>query len=109
MLLSNRILKILLTLAVASLVLNDVARLSFPTVFQVVFVQNTSAEEEEDNNPTNTLFEEEVKHKTLRESLDALFPRFVDELDVAVAHRISDDDVRHLAFLPIFSPPPNLA
>lgn len=106
----NRALKFLLALAVASLPLNDVARLCFPDIFQMVLVQNLTEEEKQDeNNPTNTLFEEEVKHKATKERLDSLLLGLIYELDPAISHRITDDEVRHLAFLPIFSPPPNLA
>ncbi len=107
-----RALRFLLALAVFSLVLNDVARLAFPDVFQTVLAQQRSQDEEErkdGNNPTNTLFEEEVKHKATKEYPDYAALEAPNELDAAVAHLITDDDVRHLAFLPIFSPPPNCA
>lgn len=105
-----RALKFLLAFAVASLVLNDVARLVFPDFFQAALTQRTATgEKQKDNNPTNTLFEEEVKHKESKERPECVFFDFADELNSAVAHLITDDDVRHLAFMPIFSPPPNRA
>ncbi|MBL7804519.1 MAG: hypothetical protein JNL02_12335 [Saprospiraceae bacterium] len=107
--LKSRVLNCLLVLAVSSLVLNDVARLSFPEVFQVVMQQNNQDNDGEDNNPTNTIFEEEVKHKEMRERIETCAIVFEGEVDVRTAHLIFDDEVRHLAFLPIFSPPPNRA
>ncbi len=105
----NRALRILLVLAVSSLVLNDVARLSFPEIFQAVFVQRLNTLDEDNSNPTNTIFEEEVKHKELKERIEHTMVWVEPELDATVAHLISDDDVRHLAFLPIFTPPPDRA
>ncbi len=108
---SNRAFIFLFAIAVSSLVLNDVARLVFPHVFQTLLTQRTATDEEkkDDNNPTSTLFEEEVKHKTTKERLEFPAIDVLKELDSAIVHLITDDDVRHLAFLPIFSPPPNLA
>ncbi|HNE29331.1 MAG TPA: hypothetical protein PKL15_13715 [Saprospiraceae bacterium] len=110
--LKSRVLNCLLIFAVASLVLNDVARLSFPEVFQIAFVRTVNTQEDDENsnnNPTNTIFEEEVKHKDARERIETALLPLQEELDVQSAHLISDDEVRHLAFLPIFSPPPNRA
>lgn len=106
-----RALQFLFAIAVASLVLNDVARLAFPSVFQSAMVQATSSDEEkqDDNNPTSTLLEEEVKHKATREQFGCPPFDLFDEIDVAVAHLITDDEVRHLAFLPIFTHPPDRA
>lgn len=108
---SIRALTFLFAIAVSSLVLNDVARLVFPHVFQTTQTQRTATDEEkkDDNNPTSTLFEEEVKHKATKERLEFPVSALLEELDPAVVHLITDDNVRHLAFLPIFSPPPNLA
>lgn len=105
----HRALRFLMVLAVASLVLNDVVRLSCPDVFQTVFVQRDTTEDDENSNPTNTIFEEEVKHKELKERIEHELIPAESELDATVAHLISDDDVRHLAFLPIFTPPPDRA
>lgn len=103
----SRICKFVFTLAVASLALNDVVRLACPEMFQQVYVFQAD-EEQDDNNPTSTLFEEEVKHKAMKDRLEMSLPVLDMELDAASAHLIADDEVRHLAFLPIFSPPPNL-
>ncbi len=106
-----RTLKFLLTFAVFSLVLNDVARMAFPRVFQSVLAQRipTDGEKQDDSNPTTTLFEEEAKHKTIKEQFE--YPSFapLEEMNVAIVHLITDDVVRHLAFLPVFSPPPDVA
>lgn len=98
-------------MAAASLVLNDVARLAFPSVFQSATVQSTSSDEQkgDDNNPNSTLLEEEVKHKAIKEHPECPAFDLFDAIDAAVTHLITDDEVRHLAFLPIFSPPPDLA
>ena len=105
----NRALHILLVLAVSSLVLNDVARLSFPEVFQTVFLQRFNTADEDNSNPTNTIFEEEVKHKEMKERIEHTIVWVEPELDATAAHLISDDNVRHLAFMPIFTPPPDRA
>ena len=110
--LKSHVLNFLLIFAVASLVLNDVARLSFPEVFQVAFARASNTQDDDDNsnnNPTNTIFEEEVKHKDAKERIETALLLVLEELHVQSPHLISDDDVRHLAFLPIFSPPPNRA
>ena len=108
----QRTFQFLLMLAVASLVLNDVVRLSYPEIFQQNLLQQNASEGEEekqdDNNPTNTLFEEEVKHKATKDRFEPSLLVTESDLDTATAHLISDDNVRHLAFMPIFSPPPNL-
>ncbi len=93
------------------LVLNDVARLVFsfvPGSFLTISVDDSAQEEE--NNPINpfSVFEEEVKHKEF-------YPTFYFHLsndggiETSVAHIIKNDEVRRLAYLAIFSPPPNLA
>ncbi|MEO6760627.1 MAG: hypothetical protein ABIO24_14305 [Saprospiraceae bacterium] len=99
--------RLLLVFAVSSLVLNDVARLVSPELRQMLA---QAAEKQADNNPTSTLFEEEVKHKSCETQI-VLAPLLdcASDLDAAITHRITDDDVRHLAFLAIFSPPPNRA
>ncbi|MEO6039044.1 MAG: hypothetical protein ABIQ93_11565 [Saprospiraceae bacterium] len=101
-------LRFLLALAVSSLVLNDVARLVFPQVQQMV-MQTADEEKQEGKNPTSTLFEEEVKHKTCEVPITLASLIGDLHLDAAITHRITDDEVRHLAFLAIFSPPPNRA
>lgn len=108
---SLRTIKILLTLGVAMLVLNDVARLVFPALQNSPLTYSAGSEEEKknDNNPTTTLFEEEVKHKDIRECACPLPPVNVVQVDAAIAHLIKDDEVRHLAYLAIFTPPPDRA
>lgn len=102
-------LRIFLFLAASCLVLNDCARLVFPQIQQLTSV--SSCEQEEDNNPVNTfsLLEEEVKnHHYPERLLMAVLPED-SGIDAAADHLIKDDEVRHLAFIPIFSPPPNPA
>jgi hypothetical protein len=109
MLYLDRVIKLLLALAVAALVVNDVARLVFPALQQVVVQSILEDAGKDENNPTtSTLFEEEVKHKDLRERLESLLPIPTPGLDAAITHLIKDDEVRHLAFIAIFSPPPDL-
>lgn len=88
---------------------NDVARLMFPCIQQALISQISDDREQDDNNTINafSFFEEEVKHS----GKDRFYPLplIEGELEVAAAHLIEDDDVRHLAYIPIFSPPPNLA
>ena len=53
------------------------------------------------------LDEEDAKHhQTTPIILVVLFP--VNTMETSVAHLISDDNVRHLAFMLIFTPPPDL-
>lgn len=91
------------------LVANDLVRVIFPSVQQVIIAQICGENEQDDNNnATNafSFFEEEVKHS----GKDRFYtlPLIESELEASVAHLIRDDDVRHLAYIPIFSPPPNL-
>lgn len=99
----------LLFLAATCLLLNDGVRLFCPQ-FQQSFIANAgNAQQEEDNNPANafSLLEEEVKHHYHPERL-LISPALEDiGIDAAANHLIKDDEVRHLAFIPIFSPPPN--
>lgn len=101
--------RVLMFLAASCLIINDVARLVFPGLQQVLFEHVCDEKEQDENNSISafSFFEEEVKHSgkyrfhhlSLAES----------ELEIAVAHLIKDEDVRHLAYIPIFSPPPNMA
>lgn len=96
--------------AASCLVVNDCARLVFSFDKQYVAAQLRTDNQEEENNATNafSIFEEEVKHKELCPVI--CMDVIADEgIEVFVAHLIKDDEVRHLAFMPIFSPPPNLA
>ena len=98
-------LKALILVAVGMLMLNDCVRLVFSFQDQIVSTAETS--EESNNVGSMSLLEEELKHKDLT-------PRICIELsddaslNSAVAHLIKDDEVRHLAYLAIFSPPPDL-
>ena len=104
-----RLLSALMFLAGYSLVVNDVARLLFPCIQQALVAQICDEKGQDDNNPINafSFFEEEVKH-SVRDRFYTLQLTEI-ELEVAVAHLIQDDEIRHLAYIPIFSPPPNLA
>ncbi len=104
-------LRALMFIAASTLVINDVARLvcSFiPGSFLTIQVDLSA--QKDGSNPINpfSIFEEEVKHKSC-------FPVFSfkisnnEGLEDSVAHIITNDEVRHLAYLAIFSPPPNLA
>jgi len=102
------ILRLLLVLAVSSLVLNDVARLVFPQVQQVL-LQNAEEQKQDGNNPVSSLFEEEVKHKSFQEQIEFSPLVNIVDLDISITHRITDENVRHLAYLAIFTPPPDRA
>lgn len=113
MYLLRHILYALFYCAVASLVLNDVVRLACPGMqLNAALVACNDAGDEEDNNnkvnPFSTL-EEEVKHHNSPERLQAIALLADASIDLAAEHLIKDDEVRHLAFIPIFSPPPDLA
>lgn len=101
-------LRILTFVAGSCLVANDVARVLFPGIQQALIAQVCDDKGKDDNNTVNafSFFEEEVKHS----GKDRFYlPLAAGELESAVAHLIKDDDVRHLAYIPIFSPPPNRA
>lgn len=104
-----RTLRILVFVAGSCLVANDVARLLFPGIQQALIVQVVDDNEQEDSNPVSafSFFEEEVKHSDNERFQYLILPE--GELEAAVAHLITDDDVRHLAYIAIFSPPPDLA
>ena len=105
----SRALRALLFLAGICLVLNDVARIVSPCVQQMLIDQVNNASDADDNNSLNSFsfFEEEVKHQGKERLFFLLLPEY--ELEAAVAHLIEDDDVRHLAYIPIFTPPPDRA
>ncbi|MBK9336321.1 MAG: hypothetical protein IPM98_06935 [Lewinellaceae bacterium] len=104
-------LRVLLFLAVGCLVLNDVARLVCPDLFQpVCFLLAGDQGQEEENTPApaSNLLEEEAKHHQHHQLPEALvLPD--DESSYLKTHRIQDDDILVLAFITIFSPPPNRA
>jgi hypothetical protein len=102
-------LRVLLFVAASCLVVNDLARLVFSFNEQYMAIQMGNITEEENNNKTNafSIFEEEVKHKD-NAPVQSLDTPAEEPLEVFIAHLIKDDEVRHLAYLPIFSPPPNV-
>ncbi|MBV6439268.1 MAG: hypothetical protein DYG98_24175 [Haliscomenobacteraceae bacterium CHB4] len=104
-----RTLRVLTFVAGSCLVINDVARLVFPCVQQALIAQVCGDKGQDDNNNISafSFFEEEVKHSGKERFYPLPLPE--NELEVAVAHLIEDDDIRHLAYIPIFSPPPNRA
>jgi hypothetical protein len=106
----QRMLRTLLFVAASCLVLNDCVRLAFSFDQAYVAAQLRNYNQQEENNPVNafSIFEEEVKHKDVSSVFTFMFV-FSEEIEVFVGHLIKDDEVRHLAFLAIFSPPPNLA
>ena len=104
-----RTLRILVFVAGCCLVANDVARLLFPDIQQALIVQVVNENEQDESNPASafSFFEEEVKHSDNEHFHHLVLPE--GELEAAVVHLIKDDDVRHLAYIAIFSPPPDLA
>jgi len=107
----HRGLRAFLFIAASMLVVNDVARLVFSfNTDSFLTIKIDPCEHGEENSPVNpfSIFEEEVKHKNC-------FPTFSFQtsddvaLGCSVAHIIKDDEIRHLAYLAIFSPPPDLA
>lgn len=105
-----RLLRALLFVAATSLLVNDVVRLVCPEI-QTPGAFAASGEKQEDNNPVNTLslMEEEVKHHWGHEYFQVADLPFDGEGKNAAGHLIKNDDIRLLAFISIFSPPPNLA
>ena len=106
----QRALRILLFIAATMLVGNDVARLVISLRVTHLAAKMYGQDPQEEKNASNslTLFEEEVKHKEFSPYHSLEFAS-EESLEVSVAHLIKDDEVRHLAFIAIFSPPPNLA
>lgn len=102
-------LHVLLFLAVGCLVLNDVARLVCPGLQQISLVSTGDGEQDEENAPlTSNLLEEEVKHHQSNPLPPHISPA-EDDANCLKAHLIQDDDISVLAFITIFSPPPNCA
>lgn len=106
---SSRFFRVFLFIAGFCLVLNDVARVAMPCVRQILIDQINDISEQDDNNSLNSFsfFEEEVKHQG-KERPFFLAP-LESELEVSASHLIQDDDVRHLAYIPIYTPPPDRA
>jgi hypothetical protein len=107
---AQRVFRVLLFVAATCLVVNDCIRLVFSFDQRYLSSQLQDYSEQEENNESNafSFLEEEAKHKDF-----VPFPRFEmvaeEGLEVFVTHLIADDQVRHLAYLPIFSPPPDMA
>ncbi len=102
--------RLVLFLAASCLVLNDVVRLVFPFPQQTTFLASTEQNQEEENAPIPipNFLEEEVKHHEPHHWFESLF--FTDDdAKLATGHLIQDDDISVLAFITIFSPPPNRA
>ena len=104
----QRLLRMLLFVAASCLVANDLARLVMSFDQQAFASQAAGTEEESNPIGAASLFEEEVKHKEVS-PLAALEIVAEEGLEASVAHLIKDDEVRHLAYLAVFSPPPDLA
>lgn len=106
---SFRSLRIVVFFAASCLFLNDMARLVFPGIQQMLIEQVSKKKEQDDNNSVGgfSFLEEEVKH-AIKDRLHHFWVSDGD-LGAAAAHLIKDDDVRHLAFIPIFTPPPDPA
>ena len=105
----QRTLKVFLFIAASMLVLNDCARLAFSMAGININSKVFLTENEEESNPINafSLFEEEVKHSNVYPAFSFSGLTAVG-LDAAIVHLIKDDEVKHLAYLAIFSPPPDL-
>lgn len=106
----QRTLRIFLFVAASMLVVNDCVRLVVSFHSDYFIAQYSPQNQEEENNPINpfSIFEEEVKHK---DCMPAFSFKTLDpgKLEDSVAPLIKDDEVRHLAYLAIFTPPPNMA
>lgn len=101
-------LHLILSAAIAALVLNDVVRLAFPVIQQSLIEKSAESDSQDDDNPINpfSIFEEEVKHTNAHSSILVAIPE--PEPNPALKHLVKDDEVRHLAYIPVFSPPPDL-
>lgn len=106
----QRVLRVILFIAASCLVVNDCARLVFSFNEQYLASQIRNLYEQDQKNEVNafSFFEEEVKHKELSPG-PAIIIAEDEGIETYVGHLIEDDEVRHLAYIPIFSPPPNLA
>ena len=104
------ILRTLVFAAGICLLANDVVRLLVPAVWQCIVVVQTPDKEQEEDNPVPpfSILEEEVKHWYHEPHLLVFQRNEATGFRNRCGHLITDDAVRHLAFIPIFSPPPNL-
>jgi hypothetical protein len=99
---------ILLVTAIC-LLANDLVRVVCILDTQQYALQTCDAPQQDSNDfgIFSLLDEEDAKHHHATPSISViLFP--VNTMETSVAHLISDDNVRHLAYMPIFSPPPDL-
>ncbi|MEQ1746122.1 MAG: hypothetical protein ABMA02_11895 [Saprospiraceae bacterium] len=103
-------LRIALFLAAGCLVLNDAAVTAFPCLQQLVFALTNDQECEEESIPlsTSNLLEEQAKHHESNHWFECVSDTS-EETVRSVGHLIQDDDVSVLAFITIFSPPPEQA
>lgn len=103
-------LSVLLFVATALLLANDIVRLALTFDPGSFAAQECPQEQEEENKPFNPFsnFEEELKHKDIYPT-SFLNNLFAAGIESSVSHLIKDDEVCHLAYLDIFSPPPDLA
>lgn len=97
--------------AVATLVVNDVVRLCFPSIQQNAVSNLFSNEESQDENPVNpfSLLEEEVKHHYEKLRVHSFELNCTVEAEDEATLHIFDEELQLFAFIPIFSPPPNRA
>lgn len=97
-------------MASTMLLLNDCARLVF--AFQPSFLisndYHQAQGEESDPFSLYSIIEEESKVKEIN-TYNPFRLTAESGLETSVAHLIEDEEVRHLAHLDIFSPPPDLA
>ena len=103
-------LRALLFCAAATLVVNDVVRLCFPSI-QLYSMAMFCTEETQDDNPVNpfSLLEEEVKHHYEKLRVHHFELTNTGDPEEKATLFITDEDVQLFAFIPIFSPPPNRA
>ena len=70
-------------------------------------LRNYQEQQEKNETTAFSLLEEEVKHKDITPAGSIeIIPD--TGIEVFIAHLIEDDEVKHLAYMAIFSPPPNL-
>jgi hypothetical protein len=102
--------RVLIFVAVSCLILNDSLRfsisLSQAQIFSRFFDNSSEEEQKEASWPFSA--EEEAKIKECFNCTDVAGVVFL-KLGISIKHRIEDEEVRHLAHLSVFSPPPDLS
>lgn len=102
---------VLIYLAASALLLNDVVRCVYSSIRQLTTCSaaDHDCQNHQDDNTFSafSVIEEEVKHTNERPEIHVAFPEI--GLNRAIEHLIMDDEVRHLAYIPVFSPPPDRA